>query len=93
MYLPMYIFQEHMVYIIYLKYLIFTLTDTTLTNDLNASHVVSPLPQPLSLGQVQQGDDEGLLQLEPPITSSEYSFSLDEQENLHDLFDSLPFSL
>ena len=69
------------------------LTDTTLTNDLNASHVVSPLPQPLSLGQVQQGDDEGLLQLEPPITSSEYSFSLDEEENLHDLFDSLPFSL
>lgn len=66
--------------------------DTTLTNDLNASHVTQVLSQPLSLGQVQQGDEEGLLQLEPPLTSSEYSFSLDEQENLHDLFDScLPF--
>jgi len=66
--------------------------DTTLTNDLNGSHVTQVLSQPLSLGQVQQGDDEGLLQLEPPLTSSEYSFSLDEQENLHDLFDScLPF--
>lgn len=35
--------------------------------------------------------ETGLLQLEPPLTSSEYSFSLDEQENLNDLFDSLPF--
>ena len=33
---------------------------------------------------------EGLLQLEP-LTSSEYSFAYDEQENLNDLFDSLPF--
>jgi len=66
--------------------------DTTLTNDLNVSHVTQTLSQPLSLGQVQQGDEEGLLQLEPPLTSSEYSFSLDEQENLRDLFDScLPF--
>lgn len=70
--------------------------DTTLTNDLNLSHNAGQAVshQPLGLGQVQHhGDDEGLLQLEPPLTSSEYSFSLDEQENLHDLFDniSMPF--
>lgn len=61
--------------------------DTTLTNDLNTSHNVhAPLAQALD-----PHHDEGLLQLEPPLTSSEYSFSLDEQENLHDLFDNLPF--
>ena len=77
------------------KYLSVISLDTTLTNDLNLSHHVSQAVshQPLGLGQVQHGDDEGLLQLEPPLTSSEYSFSLDEQENLHDLFDniSMPF--
>lgn len=36
-------------------------------------------------------DEDGLLQLEPPLSSSDYSFSLDEQENLNDLFDNLPF--
>ena len=77
---------------LYHSFIYFSVLDTTLTNDLNASHVTQVLSQPLSLGQVQQGDEEGLLQLEPPLTSSEYSFSLDEQENLHDLFDScLPF--
>lgn len=65
--------------------------DTTLTNDLNLSAVNQVVTQPLGLGHVQHGDVEGLLQLEPPMTSSEYSFSLDEQENLHDLFDSFPF--
>jgi hypothetical protein len=30
---------------------------------------------------------DGLLQLEPPLSSSDYSFSLDEQENLNDLFE------
>jgi len=65
--------------------------DTTLTNDLNLSAVNQVVSQPLGLGHVQHGDVEGLLQLEPPMTSSEYSFSLDEQENLHDLFDSFPF--
>nr|UER86414.1 female-specific transcription factor E2F3 [Lepeophtheirus salmonis salmonis] len=33
---------------------------------------------------------DGLLQFEPPLSSSDYSFSYDEQENLKDLFD-LPF--
>ena len=31
-------------------------------------------------------DAEGLLQLEPPLSGSDYSFSLDDQENLNDLF-------
>ena len=30
---------------------------------------------------------DGLLPLEPPLSSSDYSFSLDDQENLNDLFD------
>lgn len=35
----------------------------------------------------QQQSESGLLPLEPPLSSSDYSFSLDDQENLHDLFD------
>ena len=31
--------------------------------------------------------DDGLLSLEPPLSSSEYNFSLDDQENLNDLFE------
>ena len=60
-------------------------SDATLTNDLNTSHH-TPLAQALD-----SHPDEGLLQLEPPLTSSEYSFSMDDHENLHDIFDSLPF--
>lgn len=64
--------------------------DNTLTNELQAAVVSrTPLSGPAHL--TSHGDDEGLLQLEPPLTSSEYSFSLDDQENLNDLFDSLPF--
>lgn len=40
-------------------------------------------------GSEVHGSDPGLLQLEPPLSSSEYSFSLDDQENLNDLFDLL----
>lgn len=60
--------------------------DNTLTNELTAS-------QPVHLAQPLGYTDEGLLQLEPPLTSSEYSFSIDQQENLNDLFefDNLPF--
>ena len=29
---------------------------------------------------------DGLMPLEPPLSSSDYNFSLDEQENLDDLF-------
>ena len=67
----------------FLKNSIFS--DATLTNDLNTSHH-TPLAQALD-----SHPDEGLLQLEPPLTSSEYSFSMDDHENLHDIFDSLPF--
>ena len=35
----------------------------------------------------QQQSESGLLPLEPPLSGSDYSFSLDEQENLNDLFD------
>lgn len=31
--------------------------------------------------------DGGLLPLEPPLSSSDYSFTLDDGENLNDLFD------
>ena len=68
----------------------FYFADTTLTNELQT--VVSRTPMSGPTGHLtSHGDDEGLLQLEPPLTSSEYSFSLDDQENLNDLFDSLPF--
>ena len=58
-------------------------SDSTLTNDLV---VTAPTNQVLD-----HHHGEGLLQLEPPLTSSEYSFTLDEQDNLNDLFDNLPF--
>ena len=35
--------------------------------------------------------DEGLLQLEPPLSAADYNFTLDNQENLNDLFDNFPF--
>ncbi|TRY71494.1 hypothetical protein TCAL_12612 [Tigriopus californicus] len=35
------------------------------------------------------GSEGGLLQLEPPLSSSDYSFTLDDQENLNELFDLL----
>lgn len=35
------------------------------------------------------GSESGLLQLEPPLSSSDYSFTLDDQENLNELFDLL----
>jgi len=35
--------------------------------------------------------DEGLLQLEPPLNAADYNFTLDDQENLNDLFDNFPF--
>ena len=66
----------------------YNFSDNTLTNDLGVN---PPAQLPHSLATHHPGEDEGLLQLEPPLTSSEYSFSLDEQENLNDLFDSLPF--
>ena len=69
---------------------VISFSDNTLTNELQAAVVSrTPLSGPAHL--TSHGDDEGLLQLEPPLTSSEYSFSLDDQENLNDLFDSLPF--
>lgn len=63
--------------------------DNTLTNNMGVTTPQAQLPHSLTTnpGEVETG----LLQLEPPLTSSEYSFSLDEQENLNDLFDSLPF--
>ena len=72
------------------SFFLFSFSDNTLTNELQAAVVSrTPLSGPAHL--TSHGDDEGLLQLEPPLTSSEYSFSLDDQENLNDLFDSLPF--
>ena len=68
----------------------FLFADTTLTNELQVP-VVSRVPMGGPGHMPSHGDEEGLLQLEPPLTSSEYSFSLDDQENLNDLFDSLPF--
>ena len=68
----------------------FLFADTTLTNELH-NVVVSRVPMGGAGHMQNHGDEEGLLQLEPPLTSSEYSFSLDDQENLNDLFDSLPF--
>ena len=35
--------------------------------------------------------EDGLLQLEPPLNASDYNFTLDDQENLNDLFDNFPF--
>jgi hypothetical protein len=35
--------------------------------------------------------DDGLLQLEPPLTTADYNFTLDDQENLNDLFENFPF--
>jgi hypothetical protein len=35
--------------------------------------------------------DDGLLQLEPPLNAADYNFTLDDQENLNDLFDNFPF--
>merc|ERR1719510_1357364 len=55
---------------------------------LSTTELSTPVPQITTADHV---DDQSLLQLEPPLTSSEYSFSLDEQENLNDLFDSFPF--
>eukprot|EP00095_Tigriopus_kingsejongensis_P003384 maker-scaffold153_size302544-snap-gene-2.25 protein:Tk03384 transcript:maker-scaffold153_size302544-snap-gene-2.25-mRNA-1 annotation:"transcription factor e2f3" len=40
-------------------------------------------------GDVRHSSDAGLLQLEPPLSSSDYSFTLDDQENLNELFDLL----
>ena len=48
----------------------------------------SPQAQLPTSFAISQTDDEGLLQLEPP---SEYSFSLHDQENLDDIFESFPF--
>ena len=69
------IFQFHVNFV--------SFSDSTLTNDLV---VTAPTNQVLD-----HHHGEGLLQLEPPLTSSEYSFTLDEQDNLNDLFDNLPF--
>ena len=61
------------------------ISDNTLTNDPLGVNPPAQLPHSLATPHVHEGD-EGLLQLEPPLTSSEYSFSLDEQENLNDLY-------
>jgi len=70
--------------------------DLTLTTPMSNSVQITSTDQSLSTnadsGETVEGTGtvEGLLQLEP-LTSSEYSFAYDEQENLNDLFDSLPF--
>jgi len=70
--------------------------DVTLTTPMSNSVQITSTDQSLSTnadnGETPEdtGTVEGLLQLEP-LTSSEYSFAYDEQENLNDLFDSLPF--
>ena len=46
-----------------------------------ASSAVEPPSETGSTGSGQ------LLSLEPPLASSDYSFSLDDQENLNDLFE------
>lgn len=63
----------------------------------SSSHSQNPPPSAAAASEVTGQHSSGLLQapssdaallpLEPPISSSEYSFSLDEQENLNDLFD------
>jgi len=69
--------------------------DVTLTTPMSNSVQITSTDQSLTNadnGETAEGTGtvEGLLQLEP-LTSSEYSFAYDEQENLNDLFDSLPF--
>ena len=50
-----------------------------------AAHVASSAAEPPSeTGSTGSGQ---LLSLEPPLASSDYSFSLDDQENLNDLFE------
>ncbi len=41
----------------------------------------------LSVSAEDPASDGGLLPLEPPLSSSDYSFTLDDGENLNDLFD------
>ncbi len=48
-----------------------------------ASEVTGQSP----VGLAASASSDGLLPLEPPLTSDDYNFSLDDQENLNDLFD------
>ena len=57
-------------------------------SDMPLNNESSPQAQLPTSFAISQTDDEGLLQLEPP---SEYSFSLHDQENLDDIFESFPF--
>jgi hypothetical protein len=62
-----------------------TVAGANVSDVVSASAAVDPPSDTGSAGS--RSDGGGLLSLEPPLASSDYSFSLDDQENLNDLFE------
>ncbi len=55
--------------------------------NVSAATAVEPASDAASTASGGAAGSGGLLSLEPPLASSDYSFSLDDQENLNDLFE------
>ncbi len=55
--------------------------------NVSAATAAEPASDAASTASGGAAGSGGLLSLEPPLASSDYSFSLDDQENLNDLFE------